>query len=136
MDETVGNRTIYENKEINETYKNKEGDERKEQMRDGKVSSVRDQNHNYEAGEMKEKQMIDEEVILLMDSNRKYIDTEKFWRGNGCTKIKAGNTDELVKIMDEYNFEKAKHIIIGVGTNDLDKHNAEYVCETIINISK
>ena len=83
-----------------------------------------------------EKKLINSHVVLLMDSNRKYIDVEKFWRGKRCTKMAAGNVEETRKIIDQYNFINTKHIIVHVGTNDVenDEDSPEEICKNIIKI--
>ena len=79
---------------------------------------------------------VNSHVILIMDSNRRYIDAEKFWRGKRCTKIAAGNVEEVKKTMEQVEFINTKHIIVHVGTNDLEieKDSPETICRNIIKV--
>ena len=82
----------------------------------------------------KNKSEIFEEVIILMDSNRKYIDENKLWRNHTCKKLKAGDAEEAWKVVNDYNFKKARYLILGIGTNDVETTHEEDVCKEIINI--
>ena len=76
-----------------------------------------------------EKKRTKASTILLMDSNSKYIDFDKF--GRNTKKVKTSQAKDLEKIIDEYDFDEAKHIIISTGTNDTDYDEAEEIFDKL-----
>ena len=69
-----------------------------------------------------------------MDSNRQYIDEKKFWYNHTCKKLKTGDSTEAREVINGYDFKKARYIILGIGTNDIETKKEEDVSKEIINI--
>ena len=60
-----------------------------------------------------------EEAVLIMDSNMNYIKEDQFW--SSTYKLKCGRAELLEGRLKNVDFSEAKHIIIGTGTNDVEK---------------
>ena len=76
-------------------------------------------------------------VVIIMDSNRRHIDRKKFWQGKKVGIFKAGTAIEAAKVLDNTDFKGVQHIILHVGTNDVEAQvSAEVVCNNIIAVSK
>ena len=63
-----------------------------------------------------------------MDSNHKWIDPEQFWLGEGKVQIiPTYTTEQLEAFARYYDLGDAKHIIISVGTNNIDNTKGDIV---------
>ena len=62
-----------------------------------------------------------------MDSNRTHIREDKFWTDTDSTvkKIVVSKAELLTQVIKKHSFNQVEHFIIGTGTNDTDKRNAQ-----------
>ena len=58
-------------------------------------------------------------AVLIMDSNMNFIKERQFW--SDTFKLKCGRAELLENKLKQFNLSKAEHIIIGTGTNDIEK---------------
>ena len=69
-------------------------------------------------------------IVLLIDSNGKFIDTSKFNPRDETCKIFCPTIPSVMKTLSEFDLGKPSHIVIHVGTNDIE-HNSVDSCHTL-----
>ena len=68
-------------------------------------------------------------IVLLIDSNGKFIDTSKFTPNKEVVKIFCPTIPSVIKMLNEDDLGKPSHIVIHVGTNDIE-YNSIDLCQT------
>jgi hypothetical protein len=86
------------------------------------LSDEEDQNNSNNHEHETRKQLINKDIVLLMDSNRKYIQPDSL-HGRGKI-IRCAEAKDIISVSDEYNFQRAKHIFISTGTNDVGANDS------------
>ena len=96
------------------------------------VLSPRPTNKGYNDRERNNsrKKVINAHVVLLMDSNRRYIETENF--GEVTWKIRTAMAQDLESVIDRFDFNKVKHVIIATGTNDTDTRQVDDIFADLV----
>ncbi len=73
------------------------------------------------------------ELLLCFDSNGKHIDRRRLWKKNGSEFKTCGTLHSLAEHVKKLTYKKVKHILISVGTNDLDlKDHGQVFGELVI----
>ena len=71
-----------------------------------------------------------------MDSNRRHINPKMFWTNHTCKKVGVGDTIEANQAADNMELHGVKHVILHVGTNDVEtKKSAEQIANEIIQVA-
>ena len=65
-------------------------------------------------------------IVLLIDSNGKFIDTSKFNPHNEACKIFCPTVPSVIKTLSEVDLGKPSHIVIHVGTNDIEQNSVDF----------
>ena len=76
--------------------------------------------------------VINKDLVLLMDSNRKFIIKDRHINRDKVEIIKVSTAEELLCIVEEYDFSEAKHIVISTGTNDTDKLEPDNIVQHLV----
>ena len=70
---------------------------------------------------------ISDDIILLIDSNGKYINTDQFSSNKQTCQMFCPTIPSVIKTLTESTLGQPSHIIIHVGTNDIE-HALPYSC--------
>ena len=140
-----GNKTLRENIlnrwEIKEIKKHEYEDFKLPQLplggslnRWGSTNSLFEDEDTHDDGDEEGGRKINSDLVLLMDSNKKWIDMRQFWRAGGDI-VDSYTTNQLEQNIEDYDLSNARHIIISVGTNDVDRQKPDAVAGNLIRIA-
>ena len=71
------------------------------------------------------------ELLICFDSNWQYMDRRKLWKEKGSNLKRCGTLFDVSRTINNSNIQVLKHLLLHVGTNDLDEKDYEQVFDEL-----